>query len=659
MADIHRYVDGNAGINGIGTEASPWKRLWNIPWTSGTNNVADDIAAGNAVYIHLKRGVTWGYAANPPGGEYINVNTNGTANAPITINGGNPSVFGGSAIFGSGDNAIIDNWRPITTWSKVYFNYNTGTKAPTAGQTLYAQTSGAVLVVVAWSNAGGWTGAGTGRIYYTITSGNVVSGEDIRTAALGGGDLICATTTDETTSLTTYGARESNLTPVQLLKNTKTAAGILQLGSGGDTLTSGQWYYGSNIIYYYPASGVPDDANNKMYGFTLYNNITTNGKSYINIYAVTSKGAGARSLYVAPSSTYCTVKKCEVCESAAGIYVSASGGAAANYITIGGAYGDGNIVHDTFNGGAIYSINSNNVTISYNTVYNCGNENYNGGDRSGIVCGGEPSGGDSCIIEYNEIYNCGPTSDTAFYAQAIQFYKAPNGICRCNYVHDNYFAGINVSINSDNTVVAHNIVINNSRNLSIPIANALADIELKDSSGIVCVHNTFYGNQNVDTGNDSACLSLLGGGTYNDWIIKNNIFSKPANNVMTYHDSGNWDGSDIDNNCYWGDDGYFNYAGADHSFADWVSDISGDNNSFLSSPLFINASGLYNIATDFKIPYNSPCFGTGAGVGYNPDYAGIYGPPSIGAYTLPAGSSLSLGVGVGGGRMISPRRRRR
>jgi hypothetical protein len=78
------------------------------------------------------------------------------------------------------------------------FNYDTGSHLPTVGQLLYGETSGAVIRVSSISNTGGWTGTGTGYIYYTLKSGTLSVGEHIHEAASGDGTLVCVVTANDT-----------------------------------------------------------------------------------------------------------------------------------------------------------------------------------------------------------------------------------------------------------------------------------------------------------------------------------------------------------------------------------------------------------------------------------------------------------------------------
>lgn len=88
--------------------------------------------------------------------------------------------------------------RPILYWATVVKSiaFNTGTTQPTVGQTLYGETSGAVIKVLNVPTLGGgaWDGSGTGTFYYQITSGTIQSGEHIHAEAAGAGSLICNTT---------------------------------------------------------------------------------------------------------------------------------------------------------------------------------------------------------------------------------------------------------------------------------------------------------------------------------------------------------------------------------------------------------------------------------------------------------------------------------
>lgn len=80
------------------------------------------------------------------------------------------------------------------------FTYDTGTQMPRIEQLIYGETSGAVIRVLGSSNSGGWGGSGTGTIYYTISSGTPVTGEHFHVSASGAGNLICNTTSGDSSA---------------------------------------------------------------------------------------------------------------------------------------------------------------------------------------------------------------------------------------------------------------------------------------------------------------------------------------------------------------------------------------------------------------------------------------------------------------------------
>ena len=118
------------------------------------------------------------------------------ANAPHITNG--EHIHSGAA--GSG------NLIGITTSSETdiqHVTFNTGTTEPVDGLTYYGETSGAVIILthvrstLAGAFTGTWDGTAEGYMYYLPVSGHLVSGENIRTASSGAGNLIAVTTSAE------------------------------------------------------------------------------------------------------------------------------------------------------------------------------------------------------------------------------------------------------------------------------------------------------------------------------------------------------------------------------------------------------------------------------------------------------------------------------
>ena len=91
MADQNIYISSTASPGGDGSLSSPYNSFSNINWTtSGDNSIFDWVAAGDDVFINLKRGETFS--------ESLTVNTSGAENHPIVIQP-----------YDTGDDPIIQN----------------------------------------------------------------------------------------------------------------------------------------------------------------------------------------------------------------------------------------------------------------------------------------------------------------------------------------------------------------------------------------------------------------------------------------------------------------------------------------------------------------------------------------------------------------------
>ncbi len=126
------------------------------------------------------------------------------------------------------------------------FTYDTGSHEPTVGQTLYGETSGAVIVVDYVDSAAGWAGAGTGTIYYTVTSGSVANGEHIHEAAGGAGNLVCNTTSGATDAGDNYIDLYIHTDgSIKLLIHECYGAGsdVVSLSTAAGAITVNTWYH--------------------------------------------------------------------------------------------------------------------------------------------------------------------------------------------------------------------------------------------------------------------------------------------------------------------------------------------------------------------------------------------------------------------------------
>ncbi len=95
-----------------------------------------------------------------------------------------------SNTIGTGDKTFT-----VSSLTRV-LEYNTGTHAPTVGQTLYQEDSGAEIVITRVqpsikNTLGDWDGDGVGWLYFTVTSGTLVTGKHLHEAVTGAGQLVC------------------------------------------------------------------------------------------------------------------------------------------------------------------------------------------------------------------------------------------------------------------------------------------------------------------------------------------------------------------------------------------------------------------------------------------------------------------------------------
>lgn len=126
------------------------------------------------------------------------------------------------------------------------FTFDTGSHQPTIGQTLYGETSGAVIkVLYVDPPSGTWGGALTGTIYYQITSGNIANGEHVHEAAGGAGNLVCNTTSAETDAGDNYidiTVNTSGYVNIKIHESYATPADIVDI-TCGTALSADTWYH--------------------------------------------------------------------------------------------------------------------------------------------------------------------------------------------------------------------------------------------------------------------------------------------------------------------------------------------------------------------------------------------------------------------------------
>lgn len=219
------------------------------------------------------------------------------------------------------------------------------------------------------------------------------------------------------------------------------------------------------------------------------------------------------------------------------------------------------------------------------------------------------------IVENNTVYNC-ESYGLAIWAAAS--YTTTNAIFRNNYIY-NCLEGIWIMADA-NGIPATSYIYNNI--ILTPKAGSSHGIRLKNPGNhVVIYNNVIYGyDQNI---------ALYAG---NDFILKNNISLSP----VSYHIKGPYPSNVItgDYNCFYPITGtMFDYDDTAKSFADYKTATSQEAHSITLDPLFVNASGLFNTATDFKLQATSLAIKAGVDVDVDTDYYGnkYRSIPSIGA----------------------------
>lgn len=195
------------------------------------------------------------------------------------------------------------------------------------------------------------------------------------------------------------------------------------------------------------------------------------------------------------------------------------------------------------------------------------------------------------IIENNDIYNS--------VGAGIHLKDNPETVTvRYNYFHDNQYSGLNVGVQDTghNVNIYQNIFRNNSIDGSGTLFRGQLHL-LAFVDGINIYNNTFSsGNYWADISHgDSTATSISA------W---NNISYNP---VARHYDIGS-DGGNAritqwlyaDYNNFYNDVSWKNGGSVYSTIADWRSASSFDTHSVITDPGFINASGNWTAATDYK-----------------------------------------------------------
>lgn len=202
-----------------------------------------------------------------------------------------------------------------------------------------------------------------------------------------------------------------------------------------------------------------------------------------------------------------------------------------------------------------------------------------------------------------------------------------------NFIHDLVDAGnaaYGIKVDSGGTVYASDHSFDVCQNIIKNVAGTglsltgQQDVTLKSR----VYNNTVYG-----------CINFIKGGSIKNYIVKNNVGFN-ISGYYWYNGFGtNWGAyNEVDYNCYGlatGDAFWWAPSGGGNqpqTFAEYKVSSGWDAYSNVRNPYFENASGLFNVATDFKPTLNTPM---GVSIsGLTTDYEGKkIQEPVMGAYT--------------------------
>ena len=259
-------------------------------------------------------------------------------------------------------------------------------------------------------------------------------------------------------------------------------------------------------------------------------------------------------------------------------------------------------------------------------VFNCkvhdnGRLSTDGGDMGGI---GVYLGG-NLTISGNEVYHNGPDSGSADFEISIVSPTNAFTITK-NYVHDCINGCIQISGGGDNSVISYNIINKYGTSTATdysPGGNSAITIGGGAGPGtksLKILNNVITGG--AKTGNNSdyynwpteGCIHLEGDDS--DLVVKNNIFFNNSSRDIYVHNQASIARAVFNNNIYSRANYNDNWSIEEYpynSLADWQK-TSQDSNSSTSNPLFVNSSGNYSAAADFKLASNSPAINNGTTV---------------------------------------------
>lgn len=331
-------------------------------------------------------------------------------------------------------------------------------------------------------------------------------------------------------------------------------------------------------------AGSDDDPNNS--GISIY------GKSYITIQDMRFKdihgGIRARNDSYGNLATYINVKRCyfyHTYSHAMDIdYYSPADDMGTRYVTIGGASGDGNYIHNcgycpswpSYDPGSFSMFAAQDFIISYNKFYNEPDQDWIsanhlevGGQRNHTLANGiieyndisgagyqfgiamKEYGGKYIIVRHNKFYNCALNSNAsargAMSIDGLNDDKDPSTDNKMHhiYVYGNYFYDID----------GQAIIFQKGSNTCYVFSNIFRSCErgIHTSNyggnpyNLYIYNNTFAGNGLDNDSTKNTAISVVNVGPGN--IAKNNVFYKNRNalsGTSDYHQIRIWSGDEDD-----------------------------------------------------------------------------------------------------------------
>lgn len=280
-------------------------------------------------------------------------------------------------------------------------------------------------------------------------------------------------------------------------------------------------------------------------------------------------------------------------------------------------------------------------TISGCTVYNSGLcATDDGADKGGIGRGnaatdGAPTG--ALTITQNEVYNIG--LDTASVDGGISLVGLGTGVedpvtISRNYIHDIPNVAIQISMGFNSSQITNNIINHYGYTSAGATQGHQSGIRIGGGTGPAPTGVQIYNN--VLKGGSQLLASTINAGLLienedvSNMLVKNNIFYLNTCKDVVVITGATTTGVVFTNNLYYKVDLTTNWRwkGTNcDTLAAWrtASNLT-ETGSLTADPRFVNASGTYSLATDFKLQSGSLAINTGTDVGLTTDYEGADRP---------------------------------